>query len=297
MRSTKFFLAVAMAALCSGAFAQDSTNLLSELIHESESNKTYYTENTFKYTRVVDGHSIVNLPARVLDVRISHRFDPINRGLYNFFGLDAAVMRLGFDYGITNSFMIGAGHSVYQKTYDAFLKIKILRQSTGEVEMPVSISFVPTIAVNTLKQFDAGKTIFPDRLSYVLQLLIARKFSENFSLQLMPTFIHADKISFAHVDQNIAAIGIAATQRVSKRLNVNAEYYYRLNDYGSRAHNVLSFGIDLGTGGHVFQLHFTNSIGMTEKSFIAETTNRWEDGDVLFGFNISRVFQLQKKHH
>ena len=297
MRSTKLFLAIAMAAFCSGAFAQDSTNLLSELIHESESNKTYYTENTFKYTRVVDGHSIVNLPARVLDVRISHRFDPINSGFYNFFGLDAAVMRLGFDYGITNSVMIGAGHSVYQKTYDAFLKTKILKQSTGEVEMPVDVSFVPTIAVNTLKQFDAGKTIFRDRLSYVLQLLIARKFSENFSLQLMPTFIHADKISFTHIDQNIAAIGFAATQRVSKRLNVNAEYYYRLNDYGSGAHNVLSFGIDLGTGGHVFQLHFTNSIGMTEKSFIAETTNSWEDGDILFGFNISRVFQLKKKHH
>ncbi len=149
-----------MAAFCSAGFAQDSTNLLTELIHESESNKIRYAENTFKYTRVVDGHSIVNLPAHVLDVRISHRFDPINSGLYNFFGLDAAVMRLGFDYGITNNVMIGAGHSVYQKTYDAFLKIKLLRQSAGKVEMPVSVSFVPTVAVNTLKQFDGGKTIF-----------------------------------------------------------------------------------------------------------------------------------------
>lgn len=296
MRSTKLFLAIAMASFCSAAFAQDSTSLLSELIHESESNQTHYVENTFKYTRVVNGHSVINLPAHVLDVRISHRFDPINSGLYNFFGLDAAVMRLGFDYGISNNVMIGAGHSVYQKTYDVFLKIKLLKQSTGEVEMPVSVSFVPTIAVNTLKQFDAGKTIFPDRLSYVLQLLIARKFSNDFSLQLMPTLIHADKVSFAHANKNIAAMGIAATRRISKRLNVNTEYYYRLNDYGSGAHNVLSFGIDLGTGGHVFQLHFTNSIGMTEKSFIAETTNRWEDGDVLFGFNISRVFQLNKKH-
>ncbi|HSN08143.1 MAG TPA: DUF5777 family beta-barrel protein [Hanamia sp.] len=295
MRLTNLLGVIAMTAFCSGAFAQDSTNFMNELIHESEKNKTYYAENTFKYTRVVDGHSIVNLPAHVLDVRISHRFDPINSGLYNFFGLDAAVMRLGFDYGITNNIMIGAGHSVYQKTYDAFLKIKLLRQSTGTVEMPVSLSFVPTVSVNTLKQFDS-KTEFKDRLSYVFQLLVARKFSENFSLQLMPTFIHADKISFAHVDQNIVALGIATTHRISKRLNVNAEYYYRLNDNGSKGHNVLSFGIDLGTGGHVFQLHFTNSIGMTEKSFIAETMNRWEDGDVLFGFNISRVFQLKKKN-
>jgi hypothetical protein len=295
MRKKILLTVIAVAIFCCKAFAQDSSNVLNELIRESDSNKIYYAENTFKYTRVVDGHSVVNLPAHVLDVRISHRFDPINSGPYNFFGLDAAVMRLGFDYGITNNIMIGAGHSVYQKTYDAFVKIKLLRQSTGKVEMPVTLSFVPTVAVNTLKQFDGGKTQFNDRLSYVFQLLVARQFSENFSLQLMPTFIHADNISFLHVDQNIAAIGIAATRRISKRMSINGEYYYRLNDHGSAAHNVLSFGIDLGTGGHVFQLHFTNSIGMTEKSFISETMNRWQDGDVLFGFNISRVFQLKKK--
>ncbi len=297
MRLPHLLTAIVLLVFCSATFAQDSTNLLSQLIHESETNKTFYTENTFKYTRVVDGHSIVNLPAHVLDVRISHRFGPINSGLYNFFGLDVAVMRLGFDYGITNNIMIGAGHSVYQKTYDAFFKLRLLKQSTGEINVPVSISFVPTVAINTLKQFNADKTLISDRVSYVLQILIAKKFSQSFSLQLMPAFIHADKISFVHFDQNIAAIGIAATRRVSKRLNINAEYYYRLNDRGSSAHNVLSFGIDLGTGGHVFQLHFTNSIGMTEKSFISETANRWENGDVLFGFNISRVFQLKKKHH
>ena len=125
MRLPHLLAVIFLSTLSSAALAQDSTELLSELIHESELNKTNYTENTFKYTRVVDGHSIVNLPAHVLDVRISHRFDPINSGLYNFFGLDAAVMRLGFDYGITNNIMIGAGHSVYQKTYDAFFKTKV----------------------------------------------------------------------------------------------------------------------------------------------------------------------------
>ena len=297
MRFPTFITAIALSALYSAAGAQDSTTLLSQLIHESETGKTLYAENTFTYTRVVDGHSIINLPAGVLDVRISHRFDPINSGLYNFFGLDAAVMRLGFDYGITDGIMVGMGHSVFQKTYDAFFKLKLLRQSKGEINMPVSLAFVPTVAINTLKPFDANKIPFSDRVSYVFQLLIAKKFSQTFSLQLMPTFIHADRISFAHSEKNIGAIGIAATHRISKRLNVNIEYYYRLNDLESAAHNVLSFGIDLGTGGHVFQLHFTNSIGMTEKSFISETTNTWQKGDVLFGFNISRVFQLRKKPH
>ena len=211
-------------------FSQDSTDLMNQLVNQTEKNKINYAENTFKYTRVVDGHSVENLPKKVLDVRISHRFDPVNSGIYNFFGLDVAVMRLGFDYGVSNNFMIGVGHSVYQKTYDGFFKWRILRQSTGAVNMPITLSFVPTVAVNTLRQFDSGKTTFSDRVSSVFQLLIARKFSETFSLQLMPTFIHADNISFNHPKQNIIAIGIAGTQKVSKRMNVNVEYYYQLPD-------------------------------------------------------------------
>ncbi len=275
--------------------AQDTTNVMSQLEKESAENKTVYKVATFKTTRIVDGHSIENLTKNVLDLRISHRFDPINSGAYNFFGLDNATMRLGFDYGITNNFMIGIGHSTYQKTYDAFFKLKILRQSSGTVNMPVTVSFVPTIAINTL-QFDSVKINFNDRVSFVYQLLIGRKFSEKFALQLMPTFIHADNISFNHTKLNIFAIGIGGRHRISKRISINGEYYYQLPDTKAPgATNVLSFGVDIGTGGHVFQLHFTNSLGLTEKSFISETTGRWDKSDVLFGFNISRVFQLKKK--
>lgn len=281
--------------------AQDTTNLMNQLINQSAKNQTFYTEATFKYTRVIDGQSVENLPKNVLDVRISHRFNPLNSGFYNFFGLDVAVMRLGFDYGITNNFMIGAGHNVFQKTYDGFFKIKLLKQSTGEVNMPVTVSFVPTIAYNTLRSQDFY--VKPDsgvavrRVSYVLQLLIARKFNDDFSLQIMPTYVRPDNISFTHIRQNIFALGIAGTHRITKRLSINGEYYYQLaEDRAPGAHNVLSFGIDLGTGGHVFQLLFSNSIGMTEKSFISETTGQWSNGGVQFGFNISRVFQLGVKH-
>jgi len=277
--------------------AQDTDSLINQLEKETLKNKTIFTTATFKTTRIVDGQSTENLPKNVLDVRISHRFGPVSSGAYNFFGLDNASMRLGFDYGITNNFMVGIGHSTYQKTYDAFFKIKLLSQSTGAVNMPVTLSFVPVIAINTLKQFDTVKTKFGDRVSQVYQLLIARKFSEEFALQVMPTFIHADRISFNHTRQNIFAIGIGGRHKISKRININAEYYYQLPDTKAPgSHNVVSFGIDIGTGGHVFQLHFTNSNGLTEKSFISETTGRWNKSDVLFGFNISRVFQLKKKH-
>lgn len=276
--------------------AQDTTNnLMNKLENETTINQTTYTTATFKYTRVIDGHSVENLPKNVLDLRISHRFNPINTGIYNFFGLDNAVMRLGFDYGITNNFMVGIGHNVFQKTYDGFFKIKILSQSTGKKNMPLTLSFVPVIAINTLIQPDSPKIHFSDRVSSVFQILIARKFSENFSLQLMPTYIHADNISFDHQKQNIVAIGIASTHRLSKRINLNAEYYFQLPEMQAQnSHNVLSFGVDIGTGGHVFQLLFSNSTGMTEKTFISETTGHWNDMDALFGFNISRVFQLKK---
>ncbi len=295
----KFLLAIFLFAIwfTTETNAQDTDSLVNQLENETLRNKTVFTTATFKTTRIVDGQSAENLPKNVLDVRISHRFGPLSSGLYNFFGLDNATMRLGFDYGITNNFMAGIGHSTYQKTYDAFIKIKLLSQSTGAINMPVTLSFVPVIAINTLKQFDTVKTKFNDRISQVYQILIARKFSEEFALQIMPTFIHADKISFNHITQNIFAIGIGGRHRISKRININGEYYYQLpgtKEPGS--HNVLSFGIDIGTGGHVFQLHFTNSNGLTEKSFISETTGRWDKSDILFGFNISRVFQLKKKH-
>jgi len=278
-------------------FAQDTTNLMNQLENEVVKNRNSYAVATFKTTRIVDGQSVESLPKNVLDVRISHRFGPVSSGIYNLFGLDNATMRLGFDYGISNNFMIGVGHSTYQKTYDAFLKFRILRQSTGAVNIPVTVSFVPVIAVNTLKQFDSSKTNFNDRVSMVYQILIARKFSENLALQIMPTLIHADKISFNHLKQNILAVGIGGRQRLSKRINLNAEYYYQLPDTKAPgSHNVFSFGVDIGTGGHVFQLDFTNSAGLTEKSFISETTGRWDKSNIMFGFTISRVFQLGKKN-
>ncbi len=294
-----------MVAQDTSRVSQDTSNLMGQLENKAWGNKISYSTATFKYTHIIDGQSVENLPANVLDVRILHRFGPISSGIYNFFGLDYSPfnVKVGFDYGITNNFMIGIAHSGYQKTYDVFFKLKLLKQSTGTVNMPVTISFVPTVSISTLKpneidpavKLDSGANIH--RAAYVLQLLIARKFSEGFAFQITPTFIHTDNISFYHVKPDIFAIGLAARQRLSKRMNLNAEYYYQLPDMKAPgSHNVLSFGIDIGTGGHVFELLFSNSFGLTEKSFIAETSGRWDNSDALFGFNISRVFQLGEKH-
>ena len=313
MRLIKFLLPVtALVSVYNKTVAQDTTktsdnaaSLMNQLETQELKNETRYTAATFKYTHVINGQSVENLPARVLDVRILHRFGPLSSGVYNFFGLDYSPfnVKIGFDYGITDNFMVGIAHSGYNKTYDGFFKLRLLRQSTGAVKSPVTISFVSTLAISTLKPSQIDPSVKPDpttdikRTSYVLQVLVARKFSDGFALQLMPTFVHADNISFFHDKHNIFAICIAGSQKLSKRINFNAEYYYQLPDMKAPgAHNVLSFGINIGTGGHVFELLFSNSFGLTEKSFITETSGRWDNADALFGFNISRVFQLGKKH-
>jgi len=303
MRKMKLlFLVILFSVFSIEIHAQDTTNLMNQLIKESATNKTFYTQSTFQYTHVINGHSVESLPANVLDVRILHRFGPISSGIYNFFGLDYSPfnVKVGFDYGITNNIMVGIAHSGYQKTYDGFFKVKLLKQSTGAVNMPISVSFAPTIAISTLKReqidpsvkLDSGAKI--NRVSYVLQLLIARKFSEGFALQITPTFIHADNISYYHPDRDIFAIGVAARQKLSKRFGVNAEYFYQMpGTKAPGAHNVLSFGIDIGTGGHVFELLFSNSFGLTEKSFITETSGQWGKGNVascIFLLNYQQVF-------
>jgi Membrane bound beta barrel domain (DUF5777) len=258
---------------------------------------TDYTTATFKSTRLINGHTVENVGKGVLDVRISHRFGKVNGGGYELYGLDNATMRMGGDYGITDYLMIGIGRSTYQKTYDAFFKLKILRQSRGKKNMPVTLSYIPTIALKTLKFEDPNrKNYFTSRLFFTHQLIIGRKFSEGTSLQLMPTYVHRNLVQLAADPNNLLAIGIGGRQKLSKRVSLNAEYYYQVPGYKlSNTTNSLSVGFDIETGGHVFQLHFTNSQGMSERTFISETTGDWGKGDIYFGFNISRVFTIGKR--
>lgn len=276
---------------------KDTTDLMAQLEKESSTeNSINYTTATFKTTRLIDGHTVENVGQGVMDVKISHRFGQLNGGGYELFGLDNATMRLGLDYGITNWLMVGVGRSTYQKTFDAFFKVKLLRQSTGKRNMPVTVSYVPTVALRTLRWEDpTRKNYFSSRLSFTHQLIIGRKFSEGTSLQIMPTYVHRNMAIKATDPNDLLAIGVGGRQKLTKRISLNAEYYYQIPQYRiDGTTNALSVGFDIETGGHVFQLHFTNSRAMTEKNFITETTGKWEKGDIFFGFNISRVFTIGK---
>ena len=263
----------------------------------AEDNKTISTDittGTFKATRIVNGQSIENVGSGVLDFKILHRFGALNQGGYNFFGLDQATMRLGLDYGINNRLTVGIGRSTFEKQYDAFLKYKIIRQQKGAKNIPFSLSYASSVIYKSLR--DATTTYTPytsDKFSYANQLLLASKINDYLSIQLTPTLIHYNMVDAKTIPNDFYSLGFGFRQRVSKRVNITTEYFYRFNKLDGY-YNPLSVGVDIETGGHVFQLHVSNSTGMTERTFINETTGSWGKGDLRFGFNISRVFTLRK---
>lgn len=278
------------------AFSQDDLMKMLEAETKDE-NAVDFTTATFKTTRLINGHSIENVAAGVLDFRISHRFGYLSGGAYELWGLDEASMRLGFDYGLTKRWMIGVGRSTYQKQYDGFTKFKVLQQSGGARKMPVTVSAVASIMYKSLHFEDpARENYYTSNFYYSGQVLIARKFSDGLSLQIMPSVVHYNLVLSAKDPNDILALGVGGRLKISKRTSVNAEYYYQVPGYkfleGTK--NSLAIGFDIETGGHVFQLYCTNSTGMTERTYIAETTGDFFNGDIRFGFTISRVFTLKK---
>ncbi|HSF44750.1 MAG TPA: DUF5777 family beta-barrel protein, partial [Chitinophagaceae bacterium] len=252
-------------------------NLLDMLAkEEKEKPATDYTSATFKTTRLINAHSIEQLAGGVLDVKISHRFGTLNSGVYELFGLDNASIRIGADYGITNWLMVGLGRSSFEKQYDGFMKLRLLRQSKGAKQMPLALSGFAGMYYNTLKWADTSRENYTtSRINYVFQLIAARKFSEGFSMQLSPTLVHYNLVTKATDPNDLLSLGVGARQKITKRVSLNLEYYYQVPGYKLEgSENAFSLGFDIETGGHVFQLIFTNSTGIAENQYITQTNGR-----------------------
>ena len=277
-----------------GAGRLMAQDLLSQI--EDTTQKKEYVTAAFKSTRVIMTHSMEMLKPGVLDFRILHRFGNINQGIGEFFGLDDATIRLGLDYGISRNFTIGMGRGSYRKELDGFLKFRPLQQATGPGGSPFSLLLVGGVAVQTARwSGHKADESFTNRLAYYTQLIMGRKFSDAFTLQITPTLVHRNLVA-AEDDNNTFAIGTGGRIRLSRRVSLNVDHYTIFNKPKSfDTFFPLSVGFDIETGGHVFQLHFTNAIGMNERAILTETINRWGNGDIQFGFNISRTFQLKKQ--
>lgn len=270
------------------ASAQD---LLDVLELETPKTKNIVT-STFKGTRIINGHSIENRKDKELEFIISHRFGAINLGFDELFGLDQSNIRFALEYGLNDNLTAGFGRSSFEKTYDVFLKYSLLKQKRGEKSFPFAVSLFGSVAAKTLKDYDpADKRTFKESLFYVGQVLIARKVSPSFSFQITPTYVHRNSVKLAADPHDIFAVGLGTRIKLSKRVSFNSEYFYALDHLSSlKTTNSMAFGVDIETGGHVFQLILSNAITMIEKSFITETTGNFFKGDIHLGFNISRTF-------
>ena len=297
MTLRKLFTGIILILFSQSANSQDWASELDSLSDDGEKD---FVLATFKTTRLVNQHTIETVGPRTLDFRISHRFGPVNSASYNLWGLDGpANIRLSLEYSYDGRFMFGVGRSSHEKMFDGFLKYKLLRQTTDN-SMPVSLTLFAGGYYTGLKDNNAEVNGYDkyeyttSRLSYCFEAMVGRKITSGFSLQIAPWLVHYNLVD--NINDKNDAYGVAVLFRLkfTKRAAITGEYGYRINDYSPdvKYYDTMSIGYELETGGHVFQIHFTNSFGLIESQFFPHTDSQWNNMGIRLGFNISRVFTI-----
>jgi hypothetical protein len=252
---------------------------------------------TFKATRLINQQTIEVGGTRSLDFRIHHHFGPFNSGAYDFWGIDGgASIRLGLEYSYNGRLQFGLGRTSYEKQIDGFLKYRLLRQSKSG-SMPISITLFSGAYRNWIKGLQIGGIdkfkYASDRLSFVQQIIIARKIDDKLSIQITPTMVHYNLVENLSDQNDAYFLGIAGRYKISNRTAITYEYGAKLLNYSeSKYYDSMGIGLDIETGGHVFQMFLTNSFGMTENQTFARTNSAWADRGFRLGFNVSRMFTL-----
>lgn len=223
---------------------------------------------------------------------LGHRFDRISGGFYEMFGLDAATMRLGFEYGIMPVISAGFGRSTFEKSWDFYVKTRLIRQQVGAT--PFSSTLYAAGSVNTLKNFfPAGQDGLNDRMTVSVQWVNAVRFG-RLSIHLIPGYLYQRFDPIYLTSHQMWSVGTSLNFAITKRTGFMVDYKILLNDLPYDKANPLTLGVNLDTGGHLFQLLFGNSTGMTPKAIDVQTNGRWRDGDIYFGFNLIRTFTLSE---
>lgn len=281
------------------AKAQD-TDPMKLLMDMAPSDENEPVTATFKGTRLINQHTIEVGGKRTLDFRIAHRFGTFNTGSYNFWGLDGgASIRMSLEYSYDGRLQFGLGRSSTEKTYDSYLKYRLLRQTKNN-SMPISVTILSGMYYTNLQGSAAvisGVDKFKNtssRLSFAHQIMIARKFGERLSVQVTPSYVHYNQVDKISDKNDTYAVGALGRYKFTKRTAVTFEYMARVNEFSrtSTYYDSMGIGLDIETGGHVFQVHLTNSLGITENQYITKTSDSWAKSGMRLGFNISRAFTL-----
>lgn len=250
--------------------------------------KNQRVESTFKAMKIVNLESTKLATKGDLYFFVAHRFGSIQDGFHGFFGLDNAITQIKFLYGFTDWLTCSIGRS--EMAYDFTFKYGLAYQM--EDGFPVTIVGFNSISIdNQLDENNYPKMTFEDRMSYVTQLLISRKFNNHLSLEIAPTFFHENFVESDLQSNSQYALGLGGRYKLSKRWSVNMDYNIHFNRASdSPYNNPFSIGADIETGGHVFQMFFTSSQGIHEVGYLGHSTGDWTQGEIFFGFNLYRVF-------
>jgi hypothetical protein len=299
----KNILFITMLFIVNFAWAQD--DLLDML--KAENTVSSPVLATFKGTRIITGQSNENISKKHLNFLILHRFGELkdDAWYYSLLGIDAATVRLALDYGITDKLMVGVGRSSVAKMYDFSVKYKLFQQTSGgKKNFPIAVSYYGNMGVNTTTFADLTRdNYYTSRLNFCNQLIISRKVTPGISLQITPTFVHRNLVAKTSDPNDIIALGLGGSFKITRSTRFNIEYYPRLTgrdelipNTNNNFEDYLAVGVDIETGGHVFQLMFSNSTYMYEQGFVAQTTGKWSDFGIRLGFNLSRTFSFDNEH-
>ncbi|MBW7675855.1 DUF5777 family beta-barrel protein [Chryseobacterium chendengshani] len=281
MTKTLLFL-----SMFSSIFAFSQEDLLKD-IDTIQTNTSNTSPPAFKALQIVTGQSTKLTAKNEWYIVVAHRFGDVSTGFKDFFGLDDASTKLGVIYGVTDGLSLSLSRETNMKTFELGAKYKLLKQNQN---FPVDLVGYNVMAINTdLDKDNYPHLQFGDRLSYLTQALISRRFNENFSLQLSPSYVHKNLYEPNVEDNNQFLAGLGGRYKISKRISINAEYFVNFDSH-SFYKNPLSLGMDIETGGHVFQLLFSNSQLNSDIGYLTNATGKWEKGQIFFGFNLYRVF-------
>ena len=280
----KWTLAFVLCLISLKLSAQDD-DLLGDEPSVSLNNKVNFA---FKTTKVINLQSLEMLGPGVFDFKMNHRFGALSEGPINAFGLDLATIRFGGEYGINRNLMAGIGRSNVSgsKNVDWYLKYRVFQQ-TSDNKKPFSLLLFYGLENKigpSYSDVDLAK-----RLTHVAQIIVGRKFNETFSAQFSPSYVMG--YNSYNTAFNQVALGMGIRMKLTMRTTLNAEWIPILTNKGL-VRNSASIGFDIETGGHVFQVHFTNSSGLNEAQFISNTYDTWDTYGIRFGFNLSRVFTI-----
>ena len=291
----KIILFFTVAAVCSPYALKAQLDDLESMLLDEMEEITDYTTSTFLSENVVVGQSTLLQEQNNIAIRFKHHFNPLKEGSENAFGFNNAYIYAELGYAPADWVNLGIGYGNYNNSFNGSAKFRALRQSTGKVLMPVSLSFYGT--VNYRSKFPDGYE-FSDRLAYTAQALISRRFCDFFSLQLAPTYLHRNLVPTPQDQNDLFALGTGASLKLAKNLRLNLEYYWVANNKqtATKYYDPFSVGLSYQTSRHTFELFLTNTQFMEDSYMLSETRGDFWSGDIRVGFNIAINFTVGKKH-